>query len=77
MPKKYKKDIYRHLHFCEKWGSRSHFEKINPGKGYGKQWLLGRIMYVNSIEPTEAKKMMRSEERRVGKVCRSRWSPYH
>ena len=21
--------------------------------------------------------MMRSEERRVGKECRSRWSPYH
>ena len=24
-----------------------------------------------------ARKMMRSEERRVGKECRSRWSPYH
>ena len=23
------------------------------------------------------KKMTRSEERRVGKECRSRWSPYH
>ena len=23
------------------------------------------------------RKMMRSEERRVGKECRSRWSPYH
>ena len=23
------------------------------------------------------KKEMRSEERRVGKECRSRWSPYH
>ena len=23
------------------------------------------------------KKTMRSEERRVGKECRSRWSPYH
>ena len=22
-------------------------------------------------------KLMRSEERRVGKECRSRWSPYH
>ena len=22
-------------------------------------------------------KMVRSEERRVGKECRSRWSPYH
>ena len=23
------------------------------------------------------KKILRSEERRVGKECRSRWSPYH
>src|SRR3712207_9313663 len=25
----------------------------------------------------EARKVIRSEERRVGKECRSRWSPYH
>src|SRR5687767_15489010 len=25
----------------------------------------------------EGKSLMRSEERRVGKECRSRWSPYH
>src|ERR1043166_3017535 len=25
----------------------------------------------------ELRKMLRSEERRVGKECRSRWSPYH
>ena len=25
----------------------------------------------------EMKRVMRSEERRVGKECRSRWSPYH
>ena len=25
----------------------------------------------------EASKNLRSEERRVGKECRSRWSPYH
>ena len=25
----------------------------------------------------ESKKRRRSEERRVGKECRSRWSPYH
>ena len=28
-------------------------------------------------EETPAKKTARSEERRVGKECRSRWSPYH
>ena len=33
--------------------------------------------YAKNIE--EAKRLMaeRSEERRVGKECRSRWSPYH
>jgi len=27
--------------------------------------------------PREIDALMRSEERRVGKECRSRWSPYH
>ena len=27
--------------------------------------------------PGSSKKCNRSEERRVGKECRSRWSPYH
>jgi len=36
----------------------------------------GRIKaFVRSI--TEAGALARSEERRVGKECRSRWSPYH
>ena len=28
-------------------------------------------------EAAENRKKFRSEERRVGKECRSRWSPYH
>jgi len=35
---------------------------------------LNRPTYVHNKEATDA---MRSEERRVGKECRSRWSPYH
>src|SRR3989475_986201 len=34
--------------------------------------LLGR-----RDEPTDGVRDYRSEERRVGKECRSRWSPYH
>ncbi len=30
-----------------------------------------------AMEKVEKLKRMRSEERRVGKECRSRWSPYH
>ena len=29
------------------------------------------------IDPIHLGIIMRSEERRVGKECRSRWSPYH
>ena len=28
-------------------------------------------------QPEEDRHLLRSEERRVGKECRSRWSPYH
>ena len=31
----------------------------------------------SEINEIETKKTVRSEERRVGKECRSRWSPYH
>ena len=33
------------------------------------------ILYLGSL--TDDKDVIRSEERRVGKECRSRWSPYH
>ena len=40
-----------------------------------------RVMDSNDIEKergiTILAKQLRSEERRVGKECRSRWSPYH
>ena len=32
---------------------------------------------ITSVFITTASKLCRSEERRVGKECRSRWSPYH
>gem|GEM_PF-2168923 len=31
----------------------------------------------DALDIIGTKKQMRSEERRVGKECRSRWSPYH
>ncbi len=57
VPGKYKRDIYRHLHFCNKFGGRSHFQTVSPDKKYNQQWLYGRILFVNAVEPQEAKKM--------------------
>ena len=36
------------------------------------QYYVDKTMYLPLLE-----KQPRSEERRVGKECRSRWSPYH
>ena len=43
--------------------------------------LQGQIesfdQYVMLLQNTITQMQLRSEERRVGKECRSRWSPYH
>src|SRR5256885_12290180 len=36
-----------------------------------------RLLHRLDEPPVEADLVIRSEERRVGKECRSRWSPYH
>src|SRR3712207_3554918 len=41
-------------------------------------WDLGRPeRFYNMMRILKLRSPMRSEERRVGKECRSRWSPYH
>src|SRR5256885_16730156 len=37
----------------------------------------GKNHYIASYPVNQALSLPRSEERRVGKECRSRWSPYH
>src|SRR6267154_342269 len=39
------------------------------------RWSAGTRLRLLTSEP--ARRIRRSEERRVGKECRSRWSPYH
>ena len=68
------------------------FGLVNAGFGNLWRWVRGLTISQTAGEKTEvfvAKSMyaafdpanigegMRSEERRVGKECRSRWSPYH
>ena len=60
------------------WGSNSHYKLGNnsiSSSNLGHQGLLRLVSDLNALykdSPAE-----RSEERRVGKECRSRWSPYH
>ena len=43
----------------------------------GRQWLAGSAPGQWGLRAGARSKRWRSEERRVGKECRSRWSPYH
>ena len=48
------------------------------GDGMGVNQVNGTEMYLAEQEGRiGVKPLLRSEERRVGKECRSRWSPYH
>ena len=46
-------------------------------KGDAKNKMLQRIYGICFPTEGELNEHLRSEERRVGKECRSRWSPYH
>jgi len=62
-----------------KKGIKEAFERISR---YLKVFIISADSYNNIDEELAAAsftvvKVGRSEERRVGKECRSRWSPYH
>ena len=54
-----------------------------PGIGKSTLLLQAAAHYASNVGPVlycsgeESEHQIRSEERRVGKECRSRWSPYH
>ena len=60
---------------------RGHGESAKPNHGYDfatvAQDVIGVINDLGGVAPVVVGHSWRSEERRVGKECRSRWSPYH
>ena len=61
--------------FCTPLGSITALVGVN---GSGKSTLFKAIMgFLKPAAGTIQVLLLRSEERRVGKECRSRWSPYH
>ena len=66
-------DLYAHggRHSLEKTWQKA----FNPVPKYG--WLLHKFPRFYTRWDNPPHRSGRSEERRVGKECRSRWSPYH
>ena len=61
---------------CPLFGKKYKFEP-KYGKKMGKSITLAMLTEDYARVKDRAKEEDRSEERRVGKECRSRWSPYH
>ena len=61
IPKKFKKEIFRHLHFCRKYSPIEHIDYLNRKRGnrkdYFYEWLKGKISFVKMIEPEIGRKM--------------------
>ena len=60
VPKEYRKQIFRELHFAKKYGPEDHCTRTGNKKGYFKEWLLGRIMFVRSIDKEVGNKMLQA-----------------
>ena len=48
-----------------------------PGDGIGPEIVAQANKVLDQVAKKFGHEIERSEERRVGKECRSRWSPYH
>lgn len=55
----FKREVKKHIYACNNFGVESHliFMKLENTHLY-KEWLLGKIYYINSVEPETAKRMM-------------------
>ena len=58
VPKSYRNEILRELHFCEKYTPTVHSQTMYPDKMFYKEWLLGRIQFVRSIDSDAGDKML-------------------
>ena len=59
--------------------AKAKFERTKPHVNIGTIGHVdhGKTTLTAAITTVLNKRHRRSEERRVGKECRSRWSPYH
>lgn len=58
VPQKYRKEVWRELYFCKKFGVYEHYRNMGTDKGLYKAWLRGKIMFVRQIDPACGNKML-------------------
>src|SRR3989454_11424389 len=66
-----------HHHLWQRPGWRYLLDDLLTDTGSGPHIVATVFMEAGAMYRDGGPEEMRSEERRVGKECRSRWSPYH
>lgn len=51
IPKKYKKELFKEIYYCKKYGPIEHQRYIGDNHSYFKEHLYGKAYYVKMIEP--------------------------
>ena len=64
-----------HVHDPFVWGGKWHSQYARPEQPFVLELGCGKGGFLSQLASAHPEN--RSEERRVGKECRSRWSPYH
>src|SRR2546429_1517527 len=69
-------EVIRAVCEAEHWACGRYFQLDEPAQvlRFEDAWCIPEPAFREFVERSRA---LRSEERRVGKECRSRWSPYH
>ena len=74
----------RHVILILFWGLTTTIQATTPSVSTDSIHTLKHVLKIHLSYPDSALRLLdtmeetnRSEERRVGKECRSRWSPYH
>ena len=63
------RSLYKYEKYKPEWWNNIYIKLYGEPQNFPEKWVVR--FYI------DIKKLYRSEERRVGKECRSRWSPYH
>lgn len=58
IPRAFKREVAKHIYGCLNFGVENHLNFIGFDKSLYKEWLLGKIYYIKSIEPIVAKGLM-------------------
>src|SRR2546429_6011545 len=67
----------RHTRCSRDWSSDVCSSDLSYCSTVVRNWPSGGRFSMEQLTVQAWQPMQRSEERRVGKECRSRWSPYH